>query len=201
VIDSASGITLGTGTAGNYDGGLDEVRIYSRELSSTEVSSFTNPECQNRQRTIECINNPELCDTNYPSASNSSYFCSFGQYDDPQNTGYSNSSVQGTGICCPKDQFAVWDDFNDKWTCNPTNSCGVGPGEDCSAAITANESKWLSDRANGTPISNGCNSQVPRLHEDFTETTRPEGSQACCYVPKNGVTDYWYKDGNVKIYG
>ncbi|WP_263788637.1 LamG domain-containing protein [Salinibacter grassmerensis] len=196
IPDSASGITLGTGTASNYDGRLDEVRIYSRELTSTEVSSFTNPECQNRQRTIECLNNQELCDTNYPSAKKNSYHCNFGEYDDPQNTGYDNAPQNGTGVCCPKGEVANYDVVNG-WFCDSTDQCGTsGP---CYYDINSNESAWLNSTSDGS--SNACNSQVNRLNEDLNETTRPEGSQACCYVPKNGVTDYWYKDGNVKIYG
>jgi hypothetical protein len=197
VIDSASGITLGSGTAGNYDGRLDEVRIYSRELTGTEVSSFTNPECQNRQRTIECINNPELCETNYANATVDRYHCNFGKYDDPTNTNYS-SGTQGTGVCCPEDEYAEYDPVNG-WQCSSTNQCDVASGGNCEYDITTNESGWFSDKSNGS--INQCNSQVNKLNEDLSETTKPEGSQACCYVPKKGVLGYWYKDGNVKVYG
>jgi hypothetical protein len=177
---------------------LDEVRIYSRELTSAEVSSFTNPECQNRQRTIECLNNPELCDTNYPSADQDRYHCNFGQYDDPQNTGYEDAPQNGTGVCCPKGQIAEYDPVNG-WSCGGTDQCGITGSVPCKYDINSNESKWLDSVSNGS--SNACNSQVNKLNEDLNETTEPEGSQACCYVPKNGITGYWYKDDNVEIYG
>ena len=201
ITNSSDDVYIGSlqGTTGYFDGRIDQPRIYNRSLSAAEVKSFTDDKCNNRQRTLECVESPELCNTTYNAVDG--YHCSYGKYDDPQNTDYSDPAKDGTGICCPRDQEAAWDDFNDVWTCDPTNSCGVGPTEDCTAAITSNQSKWLADKANGTPPSSACNSQVPTLHEDTTETTSPEGSQACCYVPKNGVTDYWYKDGNVKIYG
>ncbi|MCS4039327.1 LamG domain-containing protein [Salinibacter ruber] len=192
---STSDVVLGNGTAGPYDGRIDEARIYSRELDSTEASSFTNPKCQNRQRTIECINNPELCNTSY--GSESGYHCSFGPHDDPTNTGY-DDGTQGTGVCCPKDQFAEYQ-VGFGWTCGSTDQCAFTGTSSCNYDINANESAWFASRSNGT--ADACNSQVNKLNEDLDETTRPEGSQACCQVPKKGVVGYWYKDGNVKIYG
>ena len=186
------------GSTGFFDGRIDQPRIYNRSLSAAEVASFTDDKCKNRQRTLECVESPELCNTTYNSADG--YHCSYGKYDDPQNTDYSDPAKDGTGICCPKDQRAAWDPVAG-WSCDPRDTCGVGSGDDCEVAITDNKTEWLASKANGTPLSNACNSQVPNLHEDPTETTDPEGSQACCYVPKNGVTGYWYKDGNVKIYG
>ncbi|MCS3860473.1 hypothetical protein GGP86_000221 [Salinibacter ruber] len=197
VDDSSSDVTIGSGTAGNYDGRIDEARIYSRELTSTEASSFTNPKCQNRQRTIQCINNPELCETNYANATANRYHCNFGQKDDPEHANYSGGT-DGTGVCCPKDEFAKYDPVNG-WFCDSTNQCGVSSGNPCEYAITSNESAWFASKSNGS--ANACNSQVNKLNEDKTETTSPYGSQACCKVPKKGVLGYWYKDGNVKIYG
>ncbi|WP_263808062.1 LamG-like jellyroll fold domain-containing protein [Salinibacter sp.] len=199
VSDSATDVTIGDGTAGGYDGRIDEARIYSRELTSTEASSFTNYKCQNRQRTIECINNPELCETNYANASTDRYHCNFGQFDDPTNTNYGDASVEGTGVCCPKDERATYDSFTDEWSCVDTDTCGVSGSKPCEYDITSNESAWFESKSDGTNFA--CNSQVNDLNEDLTETTNPEGSQACCYVPKKGKLDYWYKDGNVKIYG
>jgi hypothetical protein len=195
ITNTNDNVTIGSGTAGDYDGRIDEARIYSRELDSTEASSFTNPKCQNRQRTIECINNPELCNTSYNSESG--YHCSFGKYDDPQNANYSGGQ-DGTGVCCPKDQYASYSVVNG-WECRSTNQCNVANGGNCPYDINNNESGWFANKSDGS--SNACNSQVNDLHEDLNETTRPEGSQACCQVPKKGVVGYWYKDGNVKIYG
>jgi hypothetical protein len=195
ITNSNNDVTIGSGTAGDYDGRIDEARIYSRELDSTEASSFTNPKCQNRQRTLECINNPELCNTSYNSESG--YHCSFGPHDDPTNTGYEDGT-QGTGVCCPKDQFAEYLPGTG-WTCGSTNQCAFTATSSCNYDINANESAWFASRSNGT--ADACNSQVNKLNEDLDETTRPEGSQACCRVPKKGVVGYWYKDGNVKIYG
>jgi hypothetical protein len=199
VSDSGNDVTIGDGTAGGFDGRIDEARIYSRELTSTEASSFTNHKCQNRQRTIECINNPELCETNYTSADADRYHCNFGKYDDPTNTDYT-SGTQGTGVCCPKDQRARYNSLAGEWTCVGTDQCGIsGINPDCEYDINSNESAWFASKSDGS--SNACNSQVNDLHEDLNETTRPEGSQACCYVPKKGVLGYWYKDGSVEIYG
>jgi hypothetical protein len=195
VSDSSNDVTIGSGTAGGYDGRIDQARIYNRELTGTEASSFTDYECQNRQRTIECVNNPELCETDY--ASTDRYHCNFGKYDDPTNTDYS-SGTQGTGVCCPRDQYAFYDPVAG-WQCRSTDQCGIGSGSDCEYDITSNESAWFESKSDGS--TNACNSQVNDLHEDMSETTEPEGSQACCYVPKKGILGYWYKDGNVEIYG
>jgi len=200
VSDSSNDVTIGSGPAGNYDGRIDEARIYSRELDSTEASSFTNHKCQNRQCTIQCINNPELCETNYANTTADRYHCNFGKYDDPTNTAYEDAPRNGTGVCCPKDERAAYDDFNDEWTCRSTDQCGIGGADpECAYDINSNESAWFESKSDGS--SNACNSQINDLHEDLNETTSPEGSQACCYVPKKGALGYWYKDGNVKIYG
>jgi hypothetical protein len=147
------------------------------------------------------VNSPELCDTNYSSATAENYHCNYGQYDDPQNTDYENAppGSQGTGICCPRDQDAYYDDFDDEWKCWESDECGIGSTDPCQYNLTENESAWFDSRSDGT--GDACNSQVPDLHEDNTETTMPEGSQACCWVPKDGKMGFWYKDGNVKIYG
>jgi len=184
-----------------FDGRIDQVRVYSRALNDSEISSFTNSTCNNRERTVECVNSPELCDTNYSSATAENYHCNYGQYDDPQNTDYENAppGSQGTGICCPRDQDAYYDDFDDEWKCWESDECGIGSTDPCQYNLTENESAWFDSRSDGT--SDACNSQVPDLHEDPTEEPRPEGSQACCWVPKDGKMGFWYKDGNVKIYG
>ena len=198
VSDSSNNVTIGSGTAGGYDGRIDEARIYSRELTGAEASSFTDHECQNRQRTIECVNNPDLCETDYANTSTDRYHCNFRQYDDPEQSNYSGAP-DGTGVCCPKDEYAEYDTLAGEWDCTSTNQCDVASGGDCPYDITSNKTGWFANKSDGS--SNACNSQVNDLHEDPTETTQPEGSQACCYVPKKGILGYWYKDGNVKIYG
>jgi hypothetical protein len=77
----------------------------------------------------------------------------------------------------------------------------MGASDFCTQNITINESAFFAER--GNPSSNGCNTQVPDLHVDTKEQTGPEQrkSQACCYVPKDGQMGYYYKDGNVKIFG
>jgi len=201
IVDTSGDFEVGRDNGGYFDGRIDQVRVYSRALNDSEISSFTNSTCNNRERTVECVNSPELCDTNYSSATAQNYHCNYGQYDDPQNTNYENAppGSQGTGICCPRDKDATYDDFAEEWKCGASNECGIGAGEDCEYNITANESAWFDSRSDGS--SNNCNSQVPDLHEDDNETMMPEGSQACCYVPKDGKMGFWYKDGNVEIYG
>lgn len=185
-----------------FHGRLDQVRLYHRALNTSEIAGFVDHRCGNRQRSQECYRNPELCDTPY-SGGPSNYHCNYGNLDNPNNTQYDvqfgtlPSGSDGTGICCPKDQDAVWK--GSRWGCTGSNTCGIASGDACQYNITNNESAWFGSRSNGT--SNACNSQIPRSHENLDETSKPEGSQACCYVPKDGVEDYWYKDGNVRIYG
>jgi hypothetical protein len=141
------------------------------------------------------VNNPELCETDY--ASTDRYHCNFGKYDDPELANYSGAP-DGTGVCCPKDEYAEYDPVQG-WKCTSTNQCGISSGNPCEYDITTNETAWFESKSNGS--ANACNSQVNDLWEDSSETTQPEGSQACCYVPKKGILGYWYKDGNVEIYG
>jgi hypothetical protein len=197
LTNSPKDLRIGSDDNGNtnFDGRIDQLRVYNRAITAAEAQSFTSSECNNRQRTLECVNNPDLCETNYSTSTG--YHCNFGKYDDPTNTDY-DSGTQGTGVCCPKDEFAEYDPV-DGWQCRSTNQCGVSSGNPCEYDITSNESAWFASKSNGS--DNACNSQVNDLWEDLSETTEPEGSQACCYVPKKGVLGYWYKDGNVKIYG
>jgi len=77
---------------------IDQVRVYDRTLTDSEIASFVNTQCQNRQRTIECVQSPELCDS--PSDEPvDTFHCNYGEYDAPQR--------QNTGVCCPRDQYAT----------------------------------------------------------------------------------------------
>lgn len=193
-----------TYNGGNAEGSLDEavidqVRVYDRALNDSEITSFTNNDCNNRQRTIECVNNPELCETEYASSNN--YHCSFGKYDDPQNTDYENAPAgsQGTGVCCPRDFDAEYDPVQG-WQCRGSDQCGIGSGQECEYNISSSEDAWFASTSDGS--SDACNSQVPNLNVDTDEQSPPEDrSQACCYVPKDGREGFFYKDGNVKVYG
>jgi len=175
---------------------IDQVRVYDRALTGSEIASFTDPDCNNRQRTVECVNSPELCDTEYDSSNN--FHCSYGKYDDPQNTDYSGSAPQGTGVCCPRDRDAEYRP-GQGWACTESDQCGIS-GEPCQYNISSSEDAWFADKSDGE--NNACNSQIPNLHIDTTEQAEPEKrSQACCYVPKDGREGWYYKDGNVKVYG
>lgn len=198
ITTSSDDVYIGSlqGSTGFFDGRIDRPRIYNCTLSSSEVSSFTNDKCKNRQRTLECVESPDLCNTSYNA--NDNYHCSYGQYDDPQNTDESDPAKNGTGICCPQDQTAEWDSTFNEWRCNTTNTCGV-ESEPCKKAIADNKSKWLAERLNGSVDK--CNSQVPNPYEEKKETTAPYGSKAYFNVPKIGVKDCLYKDRNVNIYG
>jgi hypothetical protein len=80
------------------------------------------------------------------------------------------------------------------------DECGISAGQNCEYNISANENAWFNSTSDGS--SNACNSQVPNLHVDTTEQPEPERrSQACCYVPKDGKIGWYYKDGNVEVYG
>lgn len=179
---------------------IDQVRVYDRALNDSEIASFTNTDCNNRQRTIECINSPELCNTSsYADAFGSNrYVCQYGQYDTPDENNSlrnANTSQVGTGVCCQPDQNAYWD--GSKWACASSNECKPAS---CGYNISNNEDGWFNSTSDGS--SNACNSQVPNLYVNTDEQPKPERrSQACCYVPKDGKMGYWYKDGNVKIYG
>ena len=197
IPNSNQDLLIGSDGSNNYDGRIDQVRVYSRELGGTEISSFTDRQCNNRQRTVECVNSPELCDTEYDSSNN--FHCSYGKYDDPQNTDYSGSAPQGTGVCCPRDLDAEYDPIQG-WTCSESDECGIGSTDDCPYNISSSEDAWFAEKSDGT--SDACNSQVPNLYVDDAEQEPPEDrSQACCYVPKDGREGWFYKDGNVKVYG
>jgi len=114
----------------------------------------------------------------------------YGEYDQPQE--------QKTGVCCPRDQDAEKTPTG-KWTCSESNQCGIADGSDCEYNISASEDAWFNRTSDGA--SNACNSQVPNLYKDDAEQPDPTKSQACCYVPKDGKEGWFYKDGNVKIYG
>ena len=185
-----------------FEGLIDQVRVYNRTLTASEVASFTDPKCRNRQRTIECVQSPELCESPSDETTNR-FHCSYGEYDDPTIPGsYENPADQGTGVCCPLDRKAVKNNLGE-WRCIESDQCGVAPAPtslDCEVDITVNETRYFDNVSDGS--NSACNSQVPNLYIDTSEQPAPEKrSQACCYVPKNGMEDYWYKDGNVKIYG
>ena len=174
-----------------FEGLIDQVRVYNRTLTASEVASFTDPECSNRQRTIECIQSPELCESPSDETTNR-FHCNYGEYDDPQR--------QGTGVCCPQDQQATYNLALGQWECRGSDQCGIAAGTACEYNISASEEAYFNDTSDG--VSSACTSQVPALLVDTAEQPAPEKrSQACCYVPKQGQLDYWYKDGNVEIYG
>ena len=174
-----------------FEGLIDQVRVYNRTLTASEVASFTDPECSNRQRTIECIQSPELCESPSDETTNR-FHCNYGEYDDPQR--------QGTGVCCPQNQDAEYDSFTGQWSCVGSNQCGIASGDRCEYNISASEEAYFNSTSDG--VLSACTSQVPNLLVDTSEQPAPEKrSQACCYVPKQGQLDYWYKDGNVEIYG
>jgi hypothetical protein len=58
------------------------------------------------------VNNPDLCETDY--ASTDRYHCNFRQYDDPEQANYSGAP-DGTGVCCPKDEYAEYDTLAGEW--------------------------------------------------------------------------------------
>jgi hypothetical protein len=62
---------------------LDQVRVYDRVLNDSEIQSFTNSSCNNQERTIECLNSPELCNTNYTTGTDNftRYTCNYGRHD------------------------------------------------------------------------------------------------------------------------
>jgi len=181
---------LGPNPAEYYNGTIDQVRIYNRSLSDAEIASFVNSSCNNRQRTIECVNSPGLCNTSgYTGGSPERYHCNYGQYDNP--------TEQSTGICCGKNEFA--DKIAGEWGCYEKDECGLGGGTECNYNISE-EGKYFNSTYEGSGDSSWCQSQVPKL-ENNSDQPSPTKSSACCYVPKNGEIDYWFKDGNVKIYG
>jgi hypothetical protein len=202
IPNSNQDLLIGSDGSNNYDGRIDQVRLYSRELTSSEVSSFTNSQCQNRQRTIECVNNPELCETNYTSAEN--YHCNFGEYDDPTADGsYDSASDKGTGVCCPRNDVAQRNPLSGDWQCVDKDRCGLNSPYECDYNISANEEAYFNDTYNGSPSNpddKWCQSQVPNI-ENNDDQPAPAKSSACCYVPKSGVEAFWFKDGNVKVYG
>lgn len=85
IPNSPDDLRVGYDGSNYFHGRIDQPRVYSRELSATEISSFTNYRCNNRQRTVECVNNPELCDTSYPSATASNYHCNFAPYTESES--------------------------------------------------------------------------------------------------------------------
>ena len=84
----------------------------------------------------------------------------------------------------------------------PTNAvCKLhGHSAECAYNISSQESDFFSEAYDGD-ANNFCNSQVPQLYELPGEQDAPVGSAACCYVPHKGIEDWWFKDGNVQVYG
>jgi hypothetical protein len=96
----------------------------------------------------------------------------------------------------------IRDPFSGEWQCQQTDECGLQasrPFSECAYNISSQESDFFADVYDGD-VNNFCNSQVPDLYETGDQDS-PEGSAACCYVPHKGVEDWWFKDGNVQIYG
>jgi hypothetical protein len=187
-------------TADPVNATIDQVRVYDRALNDSEIASFTNSSCNNRQRTIECIESPDLCNTSAyggPSVPDR-YYCNYGQFDTPDENGTLQDKQSGTGVCCPPDYDVEWDSSDSEWVCSEHDECKTA--SKCPYNITNNEDAWFNSTSDGS--SNRCNSQVPDLHVNTDEQPKPERrSQACCYVPKDGRMGYYYKDGNVQIFG
>jgi hypothetical protein len=184
-----------------FDGEIDQVRLYHRELNTSEIAGFTDPACGNRQRTMECLRNPELCDTGYAGTSN--YHCNYGTYDDPNAEGtYNDPADRGTGVCCPRNQEAERDPIFGEWRCSASDQCGLGGFSECNYNISdsSQEGQYLNDTYAGSGDTTWCQQQIPK-YDNVAEQPAPAKSSACCYVPKQGELNWWFKDGNVKVYG
>jgi hypothetical protein len=146
----------------------------------------------NYQNTTYCVNNPGNCTTHTGDRT----YCGYGEFDDP--------SKEPVGVCCPKGYVPTPHPINPgEWQCSQTDECGLQsfrPWSECAYNISSQESDFFADVYDGDG-SNFCNSQVPQLFEEPGEQDAPEGSAACCYVPHKGIEDWWFKDGNVQIYG
>ncbi len=204
IPDSTSDLSVGSDGSNYFNGRIDQPRVYSRELSSSEVSSFTNYKCNNRQRTVECDNNPELCETPYNNTAgpeHANYHCNYGQFDDPTADGsYADPADKGTGVCCPRNQVAQRDSLTGEWKCESQTVCGTAPGDTCEYNISASEDAYFNDTRKNSSDDSYCQEQIPNYY-DNNDQPSPSKSSACCYVYKQGRFDYWFKDGNVKIYG
>lgn len=203
--NSNADLRVGYDGTNYFDGRIDQPRVYSRDLSASEVSSFTDYKCNNRQRTVECVNNPELCDTPYNNTdgdNHANYHCNYGQYDDPTADGsYANLSDKGTGVCCPRNQIAKRDPLTNDWDCGLRTTCGIESGSTCEYNISANEDAYFNDTYQDSGSGEQwCQQQIPKA-DGVSEQPQPNKSSACCYVYKQGRYDYWFKDGNVKVYG
>jgi hypothetical protein len=144
----------------------------------------------NFQNTTYCVNNPENCTT----WTGDRTYCGYGQYDDP--------TKEPVGVCCPKGHYPNRNFFTGEWECLQTDECGLQasrPSTECAYNISSQEADFFADAYDGD-VDNFCNSQIPNLFET-PDQDLPEGSAACCYVPHKGIEDWWFKDGNVQIYG
>ena len=145
-----------------------------------------SPYDANMQNTTECVNNPSNC----TDPDGDIFYCAYGDYDNPD--------IEPRGVCCPPD--TIPEKIGDSWRCTSTDECGIGSGRPCKYNITSNESAFFNSTYSGNE-TDYCVSQVPRLFTNSDQPTPPNRSQACCRVPKYGRQAYWFKDGNVKIYG
>ena len=147
----------------------------------------------NMQNTTECINNPGNC-TDHDGKI---HYCAYGQFDQKGN----GTGQTPVGRCCPPGHYPSKDIVTGDWRCSETNECGIGgPNRECDYNITSNESAFFNSTYSGDS-NDYCVTQVPNLFTNIDQPTPPTRSQACCKVPKLGREDYWFKDGNVKIYG
>jgi hypothetical protein len=168
------------------------------DMSGDETPEICNfdpdsPYSNNAQSTADCVANPDDC----TDPDGDRFYCAFGDYDAEGNeTGESQ-----VGRCCPPGKVPEEDPFTGEWSCGSSDECGVDAVSDCKFDITTNESAYFNSTYSGNP-DDYCVSQVPNLYTSpDDQAVPPTRSQACCQVPKYGKMDYWFKDGNVKIYG
>mgnify|MGYP006273169997 CR=1 FL=1 len=145
-----------------------------------------SPYDANMQNTTECVNNPSNC----TDPDGDRFYCAYGEFDNPD--------VQPRGVCCKEGQKprAV----GDSYVCSSTDECGIASDSNCNVNITSNETAFF-EKTYTNNTDSYCVTQVPNLYTNEDQPTPPTKSQACCYVPKHGDMNFWFKDGNVKIYG
>ena len=162
-----------------------------------EICDFDpdSPYDGNMQNTTECVDNPARCrGPDYAmDPDNDGFYCAYGQFDSPD--------VEPRGVCCPIGTDAKFNrSGNGEWSCETHDQCGGASlsNPTCDYNITSNETAFFNSTFSGNS-NNYCVTQVPDLHQPDNMVT--EDSAACCQVPRFGEQEYWFKDGNVEVYG
>jgi hypothetical protein len=190
----------GDGFVDCADPDCNEKTFPSGPYEDTDMTSETEPQiCDmdpddpydaNNQSTAVCASG----DPNCLDPEGERFYCAYGDFD--------AKDEEPQGMCCPQGEIPqnITVLGVTTWQCGETAECGTGvpSGRRCDFDINATQEEFFDATYDGD-ASDYCVSQIPSPHRAAEMYTNE--SAACCYVPKYGEFDYWFKDGNVEVYG